>query len=37
MITNAYNYLNFLPVPAQILLNLEKLQKRWWLQMLTIT
>ena len=37
MITNAYNYLNFPPVPAQILLNLEKLQKRWWLQTLTIT
>ena len=28
MITNAYNYLNFPPVPAQILLNLEKLPKR---------
>ena len=28
MITNAYNYLNFPPLPAQILLNLEKLQKR---------
>ena len=37
MITNAYNYLRFPPLPAQILLNLEKLQKRWWLQMLTIT
>ena len=30
MITNAYNYLNFPPVPAQILLNLEKLPKRWY-------
>ena len=28
MVTNAYNYLNFPPLPAQILLNLEKLQKR---------
>ena len=37
MITNAYNYLIFSPFPAQILLNLEKLQKRWWLQTLTIT
>ena len=37
MITNAYNYLKFPPLSAQILLKLEKLQKRWWLQMLTIT
>ena len=28
MITNAYNYLNFPPLPAQIWLKLEKLQKR---------
>ena len=28
MITNAYNYLNFPPWPAQIWLNLKKLQKR---------
>ena len=28
MITNAFKYLNFPPLPAQILLNLEKLQKR---------
>ena len=37
MITNAYNYLNFPALPAQILLKVEKLQKGWWLQMLTIT
>ena len=37
MITNAYNYLIFFPLPAQILLKWEKLQKRWWLQMLIIT
>ena len=37
MITNAYNYINFPALPAQILLKLEKLQKGWWLQTLTIT
>ena len=37
MIRNAYSYLNFPPLPAQILLNFERLRKMWCWQLLKIS